>query len=74
LTRNQTFDILFGIKSNFLSLKRPNECRSKVEKMKKIGKESVSKRLVIYEVSAFLIVIAIIWLDEILDIPYPFYA
>jgi len=38
--------------------------------MKKIGKESVSKRVVIYEVSAFLIVIVIIWLDEILDIPY----
>ena len=37
--------------------------------MKKIGKDSVSKRVVLYEVVAFLIIIAIIWLDEVLDIP-----
>jgi hypothetical protein len=37
--------------------------------MKHIGRETVSKRVVTYEISAFLITIAIIWLDEILDIP-----
>jgi hypothetical protein len=40
--------------------------------MKTIGKRFVSKRVIIYEISAFLAMILIIWLDEISDIPYLF--
>ncbi len=38
--------------------------------MKTPGKRYVSKRVIAYEIVAFLIIILIIWLDEILDIPY----
>ena len=38
--------------------------------MAKKGKHFVSKRVVTYELLAFLLIILIIWLDEILDIPH----
>lgn len=34
------------------------------------GKYSVSRRIVTYEVIAFLAIILFIWLDEVIDIPY----
>lgn len=34
------------------------------------GKDYVSKKILAYEISAFVIIILIIWLDEIIDIPY----
>ncbi|MBN2382792.1 hypothetical protein JXQ70_07910 [bacterium] len=37
--------------------------------MKKPGKTDVSKRIVIYEALLFVFAIAIIWLDEIIDMP-----
>lgn len=37
--------------------------------MSKTDKYSVSRRVIVYEISAFAIIIGIIWLDEFLDIP-----
>jgi len=34
------------------------------------GKRFVSKRVIIYEIAAFLFLTVFIWLDEILDIPH----
>ena len=34
------------------------------------GKRFVSKRVIIYEITAFLFLTVFIWLDEILDIPH----
>jgi len=38
--------------------------------MKTAGRRFVSRRVLIYEISAFSVIILIIWLDEILDIPH----
>jgi hypothetical protein len=38
--------------------------------MKTLGRRLISRRVITYEVSAFLLIILIIWLDEILDIPH----
>lgn len=37
--------------------------------MNKLGKYSVSKRVIVYENMAFLFIIVFIWLDEIIDLP-----
>ncbi len=41
-------------------------------KMGSIGKKSLSSRVITYEIIAFIIMIALLWLDEIIDIPYLF--
>lgn len=38
--------------------------------MKILGKSFVAKRIIFYEVLSFIFIISIIWLDEIIDIPY----
>jgi hypothetical protein len=35
-----------------------------------LGKYSVSRRVVIYEILAFAFIILLIWLDEVIDIPF----
>lgn len=40
--------------------------------MASLGKRFFSKRVITYETIAFLLIISIIWLDEIVDIPYLF--
>lgn len=42
------------------------------ERIETIGRRTASRRVVTYELAAFLIVISIIWLDEIMDIPFLF--
>jgi hypothetical protein len=34
------------------------------------GREAVSRRILVYEVVAFLVIILFIWLDEVLDLPH----
>jgi hypothetical protein len=38
--------------------------------MKIIGKEQISKKVIASELVGFAIVLAVIWLDELIDIPY----
>lgn len=38
--------------------------------MRTAGKKNITRQVIIYEGIAFLLIILLIWLDEILDIPY----
>lgn len=40
--------------------------------MKNEGKKYVSRKVILYEVFAFTVIILLIWFDEFLDIPYHF--
>lgn len=42
--------------------------------MSEIGKELVSKRVILYESIAFAAIILLIWLDEIMDCPHVFFG
>jgi len=43
--------------------------KRKGESMETPGKRFISKRVITYEIAAFLVIILIIWFDEILDLP-----
>lgn len=45
-------------------------CSKENALINKLGKYSVSKRIIVYETMAFLFIILLIWLDEVIDIPY----
>lgn len=38
--------------------------------MEILGKNFVSRRIIVYEVIAFVSIIMLIWIDEVLDLPY----
>jgi hypothetical protein len=43
---------------------------SRDNRMNALGKHSVAKRVIAYEIIAFASIILFIWLDEVIDIPH----